>query len=318
MSCIDLADLGIRVRLPGAGHGIDVAVVLQRHAVHLGGDFADPVAAVEAFATMPGIGEDGWRGNREAGDDEHDMIAGSALSNPLIVGIICGVFLFAASTLQQYGIMFGRSAGRAGFITALYIVMVPLLAYLVLRRAVRMMTWMAVGVAVAGFYLLCITDDFGSLTLADCLLLFTAVLFAAHILSIDTLGARVDALTLSFIQFLTTAALSWAGTLIEGSMDWNGAGQAWIAVLYAGIGSVGVAYTLQAVGQQWVPPTRASLIMSLESVFSVIGGALLLGETMTVRGYLGCALIFAGIVLAQMPGVGRRRLAVNKTGKRDQ
>lgn len=117
---------------------------------------------------------------------------------------------------------------------------------------------------------------------------------------------------------MTTAALSWAGTLIEGSMDWNGAGQAWIAVLYAGIGSVGVAYTLQAVGQQWVPPTRASLIMSLESVFSVIGGALLLGETMTVRGYLGCALIFAGIVLAQTPGVGRRRLAVNKTGKRDQ
>ena len=84
-------------------------------------------------------------------------------------------------------------------------------------------------------------------------------------------------------------------------------------------GSVGVAYTLQAVGQQWVPPTRASLIMSLESVFSVIGGALLLGETMTVRGYLGCALIFAGIVLAQTPGaLGRRRLAVNKTGKRDQ
>ena len=113
-------------------------------------------------------------GNREAGDDEHDMIVGSALSNPLIVGMICGVFLFAASTLQQYGIMFGRSAGRAGFITALYIVMVPLLAYLGLRRAVRMMTWMAVGVAVAGFYLLCITDGFGSLTLADCLLLFTA------------------------------------------------------------------------------------------------------------------------------------------------
>lgn len=160
-------------------------------------------------------------GNREADDDEHDMIAGSALSNPLIVGMICGVFLFAASTLQQYGIMFGRSAGRAGFITALYIVMVPLLAYLVLRRAVRMMTWTAVGVAVVGFYLLCITDGFGSLTLADCLLLFTAVLFAAHILSIDTLGARVDALTLSFIQFVTTAALSWAGTLIEGSMDWE-------------------------------------------------------------------------------------------------
>ncbi len=259
-------------------------------------------------------------GNREAGDDEHDMIVGSALSNPLIVGMICGVFLFAASTLQQYGIMFGCSAGRAGFITALYIVMVPLLAYLVLRRAVRMMTWMAVGVAVAGFYLLCITDGFGSLTLADCLLLFTAVLFAAHILSIDTAAGSVRRRADTVIHPIRDDRGTQLGRHADRRLHGLERGRAGVdrrAVRESGQSASPT--RLQAgVGQQWVPPTRASLIMSLESVFSVIGGALLLGETMTVRGYLGCALIFAGIVLAQTPGVGRRRLAVNKTGKRDQ
>ncbi|MBT1162307.1 DMT family transporter [Bifidobacterium sp. SO1] len=223
------------------------------------------------------------------------------LANPAVIGMICGLFLFTASTLQQYGILYGRSAGRAGFITALYIVMVPLLAFVFLHRRVHLMTIAAVVIAVVGFYFLCITDGFGSLTLADLLLLFTAVLFAAHILVIDTLGSRIDALTLSFGQFVTTAILSWIGSLCEGSIDWTGAAQAWEAVVYAGIGSVGIAYTLQVVGQQWVPPTRASLIMSLESFFSVIGGALLLGEVMTPRGYLGCALIFAGTLLAQLP-----------------
>ncbi|KFI50218.1 DMT family transporter [Bifidobacterium biavatii] len=232
------------------------------------------------------------------------------LSNPAIVGAVCGAFLFTASTLQQYGILYGRSAGRAGFITALYIVMVPLLAFVFLHRRVHLMTVIAVVVAVTGFYFLCVTDGFGSLTLADLLLLFTAVLFAAHILVIDTLGSRVDPLVLSFGQFVTTAALSWIGSLIEGSVNWTGALQGWEAVLYAGIGSVGIAYTLQVVGQQWVPPTRASLIMSLESFFSVVGGALLLGEVMTPRGYLGCALIFAGTMLAQLPANPFKREAV--------
>ena len=128
-----------------------------------------------------------------------------------------------------------------------------------------------------------------------------AVLFAVHILVIDTLGGTVDAIKLSFGQFCTTAVLSWAGSLIEGSVDWAGAAHSWIPILYAGIGSVGIAYTLRVVGQQWVPPTRASLLMSLESFFSAVGGALLLGEVMTPRGYLGCALIFLGTLLAQAP-----------------
>ena len=159
----------------------------------------------------------------------------------------------------------------------------------------------AVALSIAGFYLLCITDGFGSIGLADTLLVFTAVLFAVHILVIDTLGGTMDAIKLSFGQFCTTAVLSWAGSLIEGSVDWAGAAHSWIPILYAGIGSVGIAYTLQVVGQQWVPPTRASLLMSLESFFSAVGGALLLGEVMTPRGYLGCALIFLGTLLAQAP-----------------
>lgn len=225
----------------------------------------------------------------------------SCLGNPVVIGIICGLVLFTASTTQQYGVLYCRSAGRSGFITALYIVMVPLLAFMVLRRRIHANVIVSVVLAVFGFYLLCITDGFGSITLADLVLLGSAVLFAAHILVIDTFGRDLDALTISFFQTATTAVLSWIGTLMEGSVDWSGAGQAWLAVVYAGVGSVGVAYTLQVIGQQFVPPTRGAMLMSLESFFSAFGGAIILGEVMTPRGYLGCALIFAGTMLAQLP-----------------
>ena len=216
------------------------------------------------------------------------------------VGALCGVVLFAASSLQQHGILLGRSAGRAGFITALYIVMVPLFG-LVLRRRVPTPAWLGVAVSIVGFYLLCVRGSFGAVDLGDLLVLASSVLFAVHILVIDTLGHGVDPLWLSFIQFVTTAALSWAGALGDGSVDWTGAADAWIPVLYAGVGSVGIAYTLQVVGQRFVPPTRSAVILSLESFFSAVGGALLLGETMTPRGYAGCALIFVGTLLAQAP-----------------
>ncbi|PWG60521.1 EamA/RhaT family transporter [Bifidobacterium catulorum] len=217
------------------------------------------------------------------------------------VAALCGLVLFAASTLQQYGVLYGRSAGRAGFITALYIVIVPLLAWVFLHRRIGLFTIVSVGLAVIGFYLLCMANDSGTLTLGDAMVFVSALLFAAHILLIDTLASDIDPILLSFGQFIVTSALSWSGSLIEGSVNWSGAAAAWMPILYAGIGSVGVAYTLQVVGQQWVPPTRASLIMSLESFFSAVGGALLLGEVMTGRGYLGCVLIFAGTMLAQIP-----------------
>ena len=216
------------------------------------------------------------------------------LGNPVVVSVICGIVLFTASTVQQYGILYSGSAGRSGFITALYIVMTPLLAFLILRRRVTMNVIVSVAIAVVGFYLLCITDGFGSITLAD-------VLFAGHILVIDTFGQKMDPILLSFGQISTTALLSWIGSLCEGSIDWAGAMQSWFPIVYAGIGSAGVAYTLQVVGQQLVPPSRAAVIMSLESFFSAVGGALLLGEVMTTRAYIGCALIFIGTVLAQVP-----------------
>ena len=200
-----------------------------------------------------------------------DSAVARLLANPVVISVLCGI------------------------------VMVPLLAFVFLRRRIGMLVFVAVALSIAGFYLLCITDGFGSIGLADILLVFTAVLFAVHILVIDTLGGTMDAIKLSFGQFCTTAVLSWAGSLIEGSVDWAFAAHSWIPILYAGIGSVGIAYTLQVVGQQWVPPTRASLLMSLESFFSAVGGALLLGEVMTPRGYLGCALIFLGTLLAQAP-----------------
>ena len=221
-------------------------------------------------------------------------------THSVAVSIVCGAVLFGASTLQQYGILYCKSAGRSGFLTALYIVMVPLLAFVFLRRRINVLIGAAVALAVAGFYCLCVTDGFGSLGMADVILVLSAVLFAAHILIIDTLGSRIDAIALSFGQICTTAALSLAGALMEGSMDWPGALNSWIPLAYAGIGSVGIAYTLQVVGQQWVPPTSASLLMSLESLFSVVGGALLLGEVMTPRAYVGCALIFVGTLLAQI------------------
>ena len=220
--------------------------------------------------------------------------------NPIVVSIICGIVLFTASTVQQYGILYSGSAGRSGFITALYIVMTPLLAFVILRRRVHLSVIISVAISVIGFYLLCVTDGFGSITLADMVLLFTAVLFAGHILVIDTFGRDMDPILLSFGQITTTAILSWIGSTIEGSIDWAGAAQSWIAIVYAGVCSA-VAYTLQVIGQRLVPPTRASVIMSLESFFSAVGGALLLGEIMTTRAYLGCALIFAGTILAQLP-----------------
>ena len=200
------------------------------------------------------------------------------LGNPVVVSVICGIVLFTAS-----------------------IVMTPLLAFLILRRRVTMNVIVSVAIAVVGFYLLCITDGFGSITLADVVLLSTAVLFAGHILVIDTFGQKMDPILLSFGQISTTALLSWIGSLCEGSIDWAGAMQSWFPIVYAGIGSAGVAYTLQVVGQQLVPPSRAAVIMSLESFFSAVGGALLLGEVMTTRAYIGCALIFIGTVLAQVP-----------------
>ena len=230
----------------------------------------------------------------------------------ILGGICCGCALFAASTLQQVGINSGVSAGKAGFFTACYIILVPIFG-IFLKRKCGWNVWLGVLLTVGGLYLLSMSGNEGIQT-ADLLVMLCAVCFAVHILVIDHFTSLVDGVRMASIQFLTCGLLSAIPMILceigfapGGLSAWAGgfcSQTAWIAILYAGIGSSGIAYTLQIVGQEDVNPTIASLIMSLESVFSAFAGWLILHETMSAKELLGCGLVFAAVVLAQIP-VGR-------------
>ena len=213
-------------------------------------------------------------------------------------GICCGLALFVASNLQQIGIQY-TTVGKAGFITALYIVMVPVFGIFLKKRA-GIRVWVSVALAVAGLYLLCITDRL-ALGKGDILVLLCAVVFAVHILVVDHFSAKADGVRMSCIQFLVCGLLSGVCMLITEHPEMRLILQAWQPILYAGVFSCGVGYTLQIIGQKGTDPTVASLILSLESVVSVLAGWLLLGQRLSVRELGGCALMFAAILLAQMP-----------------
>ncbi len=213
---------------------------------------------------------------------------------------VCGLILWAGATSQQYGVQLSMSAGHSGFVTALYIVLVPVLGFLFLHRRIHLLTVLAIIVSIVGFYLLCVTDSIRNIGVGDLVLLASAVLYATHILVIDRVGSRFNPIMLSLGQYLVVSLLSWVATLALHQVDWRGALACAGALAYAGVMSVGVAYTLQVVGQRYVPPSQASMIMSLESFFSAVGGALILHETMSGRGYAGCAMIFLGTILAQI------------------
>lgn len=224
-------------------------------------------------------------------------------------GISCGIILCIASNLQQIGIYLGAPAGKAGFLTACYILLVPILG-LFFKKKCGWNVWIGVLITLAGLYLLCIKDSF-SLQLSDMLLLLCALAFSMHIMTIDHFSPLVDGVRMSCIQFMTAGILSAIpmflydmGHSISGIQAWAPAlftADAWIPILYAGVMSCGVAYTLQIIGQQGVNPTVASLLMSLESVFSVLAGWVLLGEKLEARELIGCVLIFCAVVLAQIP-----------------
>ena len=211
-------------------------------------------------------------------------------------GLIAGTVLFLGAFLQQAGIA-TTTAGKAAFVTGLYVVLVPLLG-IALRHRTTTGTWVGVVFAVAGMYLLCVTEDL-TIAAGDALVLLSAFAFAGHILVIDRYGA-LDPIRLSAVQFFTCAGLSLIAALAVEAAPFGGLGRAVVPILYGGLLSVGVAYTLQVVAQRDAVPSHAALILALESVFGVIGGALLLGESMTARGYLGCALMFTGIVVSQL------------------
>ena len=217
----------------------------------------------------------------------------------LIGGLCCGVFLTAGSLFQQVGVVY-TSAGKAGFITAMYMLLVPVINFLFFKKRNSLRVWLAVLVGVAGMYLLCMTEGF-SLAKGDTLVLICAFMFSGHILCCDYFAPRGKAITISAIQFAVTSLISAVFAFLFEEPSWAKVVSAMIPILYCGLISGGVGYTLKIVAQKYTDPTIASLLMSLESVFAVIAGALLLGERMSGRELLGCVVMFAAIVLVQIP-----------------
>lgn len=212
---------------------------------------------------------------------------------------LCGLMLFGGSALQQIGILETGSPGKAGFITALYIVLVPLLG-LFLRKRVSLNAWVAVALCAAGLFLLCVTETF-AIQRGDVYLLLCAVCFTGHILVIDHFAPRVDCVRMSCYQFLITAALCLTVAVATETIDFAMVGKCVIPLLYAGVLSGAIGYTLQIVAQRDADPTVASLILSLESLFAVLASWLLQGKILSSRELVGCAIMMVGLVLAQLP-----------------
>ncbi len=216
----------------------------------------------------------------------------------IIGGIACGVCLAVASSFQQIGLNY-TTVGKAGFITAMYIVAVPILGLFVGKK-VRLISWISVGIAVFGLYLLCMTENL-TLSRGDLLVLICAFCFALHILCIDHFSPKVDGVRMSCIQFFTCGILCGIPALIFESPDIRSILAAWLPILYAGALSSAAGYTLQIIAQKNTEPVIASLLMSLESVFSVLAGWVLLHQKLSTREMLGCFVIFAAIILTQLP-----------------
>jgi len=225
-----------------------------------------------------------------------------------LAGLCCGTALFVASNLQQYSFTLGSTAGNAGFLTACYIIIVPVLGVF-MKKKCPVNVWIGVILAIAGLYFICIDGEF-VLQGSDVCLLLCALCYSVHIILVDYFSQKVDSVRLSCNQFLVSAVLTTV-LMITVDMKSSVSGvkevlsslmtiNAWIPILYAGIMSCGVAYTLQIVGQKKVKPALASILMSLEAVFSVIAGSIFLNEKMSGRELAGCALLFAAVILAQM------------------
>ena len=216
-----------------------------------------------------------------------------------IAGSCCGIALFFASNLQQLGISMGAESGKAGFLTATYILMVPILG-IFLKRKCGVKIWIGVFIALIGMYFLCMNGAF-SLSGSDLLLLAGALCFAIQILVIDHFSAKADGIWLSCIQFATAMVITGVIALIAEKPQMSQIMECFWPLMYMGVFSSGVAYTLQIVGQKYTNPTMASMIMSLESVFAVLGGMVLLREIPTIREAIGCTLMFVAIIIPQLP-----------------
>ena len=228
----------------------------------------------------------------------------------ILPGVLCGCFLAVSMNLQQYGIV-AYPAGtateaRSGFLTALYVILVPILA-LFFGKKLRLLLMGAVCIATVGIYLLCVSDGMEGIYWGDVLMLMCALSFAMHIHSIDRFGSETDGILLSMSQFAVAGVLSAVFSLIFEAPTLSGILAAIGEILFLGVFSGGIAYTLQIVGQKYAEPTVASITMSLEGVFATLGGWLISGNALTAREWFGCALVFFAIVLAQLPSPNFKR-----------
>lgn len=215
----------------------------------------------------------------------------------IIGGILCGGSVCLASLVQQYGIIFS-GVGKSGFLTTLYILIVPLFG-LLFKRKVKPILWFSIILAACGMYFLCVTEV-GRINIGDILLIFCAFLFAVQIMIVDHYVRYVDGVRLSLVQFAVSAVISTVGMFVFEDVDPSAISEAWFSVFYAGVLSSGIAFTLQIVAQKNLNPTVASLLMSLESVFAALAGAFF-GERLSKNEIFGCLLVFSAIILAQLP-----------------
>ncbi len=220
-------------------------------------------------------------------------------------GVVCGILLFLASNFQQFGIKYS-TVGKAGFITAFYIILVPIIG-IFFRKKSGPLLWIAAVMALVGLYLLCMKDGF-SLSMGDGLLLICAILFAFQILAVDHYSPLVSGVKLAMMEFMVCGVAGGILALIFERPSFSDVLSAWQPILYAGALSSGVAYTLQIIGQRDLNPTVASLIMSLEACISALAGWIILGQTLTKREIIGCVVMFAAIIIAQMPSPGTRSI----------
>lgn len=225
-------------------------------------------------------------------------------------GIACGIALCAASIFQQTGIQY-TTVGKAGFLTALYTIAVPVLGMCIGRKT-RGLVWLCVGISVVGFYFLSMAESL-SLSYGDGLVLAGSLLFAVHILIIDHFSPKTDGVRLSCIQFFTAGIISLVPMFLFETPSFSAIVSATGPILYAGVLSSGAGYTLQIIGQKGADPSVASLILSLESVFSAIFGFLLLHQVLSLKELVGCALIFGAIILSQLPEKQKEESAVRES-----
>lgn len=216
----------------------------------------------------------------------------------LFAGVICGVLLFVATSLQQFGLL-DTTVGKSGFVTALYLVFVPITGIFTGNRP-GLKVWLCAAIALIGMYLLCVTDGL-SISGGDLLTLGCAVMFTLHICYISAVSPQVDCVRMSCVQFFTCSALSAVCMLLFETPTLSGLASCWLPIVYAGVCSGGLGYTFQIVGERDVPPTLASLLMSLESVFAALFGWILIGQSLRARELLGCGIMFVAILLAQAP-----------------